>query len=125
MRKLILGIIFLFFVITQVCCSDPFFTRDVSGTVQTVGSRYKSRGQDVGGSEKIAIRLDPFRASNSVVSAAGGADGLFIECLSTRCAILGQGDCAQFACRKVVRWAEPDVVQCKMEKTIACTGDNR
>ena len=103
-------------------CSDPLYGRDVSGMVaKDPTSRIKSGTDSV--QEKISITLSPYEADDVLTSVAGGPSGLVVECLSTKCAQLTAGMCANFKCKQVVNWTEPNVVQCKMDKEIECEDD--
>lgn len=115
MRKMFFaGLLFL-----MACDGDGCeYKRPVSGKITGMGQRIK--GGDASAEEKIALQLKPFKADSKVTQVAAGADGLAIECLSTRCAALEKGQCVSLLCRWVARTDEPDVVQCKMDRTIPC-----
>lgn len=113
----VLGIAFTIFV--RACIgSDITYHRRVSGKITSIGSRYV-RGQD-SGQEKVALQLSPFTADATVQTTAGGSDGLAIECVSTRCAALEKWQCVDLLCSQEVRFFEPNVIECKMVKTVEC-----
>lgn len=97
---------------------DPMYVRAVNGMVVTEGSRYS--GVPMASGQKFAILLSPYTASDEVTNVGGGDGSLAIECLSTRCAILNKGTCADFDCRIDHRLWEPSVIQCKMVHVIPC-----
>jgi prepilin-type N-terminal cleavage/methylation domain-containing protein len=117
---IVLGIVGVLCAIVFRGCvmSDWTYHRPVSGKVESVGSRYQ-RGEH-GGQEKIAVQLNPFRADGLTKKTAGGADGISVECVSTRCAALKEGQCVDLICSYNWRMWEPDVIDCKMERTIDC-----
>lgn len=97
-------------------CSDLVYPRDVHGEVARTASRQAVAGQ--GMEEKFALELTNVTMADAVVRrTAGEPDGsLLVECLSTRCAVLRPGDRVELECNRKVRWFEPNVVQCKLER---------
>jgi hypothetical protein len=98
--------------------TDPLYWRDVSGRIVSTGSRVARAGGAI--NEKIAVRLKPYVADGVVTRAGAGEGGLDIECVSTRCANLQEGECASFECKHDFRWLEQNVVICQLERTVAC-----
>lgn len=98
---------------------DPFYHRTITGKVVSEGSRFAQASLVQG--QKFAVLLKPFTAEHEAEKEIAGGDGsAAIECLSTRCAVLQPGMCAEFSCRIDHRVLEPSVVQCKMERQIDC-----
>lgn len=99
-------------------CGDACYMRNVSGTVTSTGSRMRSTER--GSEQVIALRLNPYNADDVVVEVAAGADGLDIECESSRCSTLRENDCVRLTCMHNVRLFEPDIISCKMLHTVVC-----
>ncbi len=103
--------------------SDFFYSRDVSGTVIARDKRLTNlEGKPY---EKVSLRLNPFSADSAVRGDTEGAQGLDVECISTKCTLLKDGDCVLLACKRDVRFFEPNVIECKAIKTIECEDENR
>jgi hypothetical protein len=117
MKKRVFGA--LLFVVLGGCGDACYHRKVVGKVVGDVGSRFKG-GAEGSGTEKFALRLDPYTCDAKVKEVAAGADGLYVECESTRCAILKDGQCVQLICGREDRLSEPDIVGCKLEKTIDC-----
>lgn len=96
-------------------CGDQCYGRSVEGHVVSASKRITAH------EEKVAVRLKPYHADDTVERIAGGTAGLDIECVSTRCSNLQPGDCVSLTCKHIVTGLdEPDVIGCKMLRTIAC-----
>ncbi len=100
---------------------------DAVDTLETCNTRHgESRVRPAGETmeESIALTLDPYTADQTtaptVQEIAEGADGITVECLSTRCATVEPNECVKLYCRRDWRFMQPDVVQCKLRKTIKC-----
>ncbi len=101
--------------------SNFFYSRDVSGTVV---ARDKRLANDQGKPyEKVSLRLNPFEADSAVKNDAEGVQGLDVECISTKCTLLNNGDCVLLACKRDVRFFEPNIIECKAIKTIECKNE--
>ena len=104
-------------------CSDVVYPRDVHGRVARTGARLaRTEG---GMQEKFALALEHVTQADATVrkSAGVGRDKLNVECLSTQCALLEPGQCVELECNHEVRWFEPNVVQCKLERIVECPGE--
>lgn len=112
--------LFILLLFGLASCGDiQCYSRKVAGQlVAAPASRLAPSVQTV--QEKFALVLNPYTADPKVIEVAAGSDGLYIECLSTRCAVLQAGQCATFQCEWIRNWAEPSVIQCKMDKVVAC-----
>jgi len=120
MRSFIVLLALLTLALSSVGCSDLFFGRDVEGrVVAPPTSRYVTSDEGAG-QEKFALKLNPYTSDAKVKEVAGGPNGLMIECVSTRCAQVAQGECHRFQCKYVYRWNQPDVIQCQHAKEIEC-----
>lgn len=91
--------------------SDLWVHRPMEGTVTKVGSRYV-RGEH-GGQEKIALTVDVDYANPLIRSVACTGDRCYVECHSTRCAAIEEGEVHRFECAHDWRLFEPSVVWCK------------
>lgn len=99
-------------------CSDLMYGRTVTGHVLSGGSRYAR--SETGGTEKIALALNPYQGDDKVRSLAGDDGTLMLDCVSTRCAALQPGQCAELKCSYEFRIMEPNVLECKLVKTTMC-----
>lgn len=100
-------------LITTVGCGDLMYKRHFEGTVVSIGSRYSRNGGN-GGQEKYALQLKDYKGDQRVADTSGGGGRVAVECVSTRCAALQEGQCVQLLCRHDVRLLEPDIIMCKM-----------
>ena len=90
------------------------YERKVAGVVVATGARWRSSSDSA--EERIALRLTKVECDPVVARVAGAGDGsILVDCLSTRCAALREGDRAWFACRHSWRLFAPDVIECLLD----------
>jgi hypothetical protein len=88
------------------------YPNEVTGTIlNDPGVRYVRGGDS--GQEKVSLTIGMAKNPGGTLGVGWYKGSLVVECLSTRCTQILQGESHTFACRGDGRALEPNVVVCK------------
>jgi len=93
------------------------YPHSITGVVEGEPStRYVRSGDN--GQEKASIIIGGISSVPTILNPGLSGGSLYVECASTRCLSVHDGERHEFACRAHGRFFEPNVVSCKHVRAI-------